>query len=194
MGMQPSLWTTTLSCLLMAPRKWREGEQEKAEPAFRKSCRSHGLSPESITKNLLRNMESNNVNSRRATPQFPFPCMVMTDFSLGRMEGWFGVQSQATCQNHSAQPSYHSLCSMWFMCFLKTSMAVTYSHSPPNGSSLLVSWQLGRRRCQSFNFSFWILKDHPLKWMCSALSWNHTEWAKVHKKPIFYFPDYENRY
>lgn len=203
MRTQPSLWTIILTCLLRAPRKWRGEEQEKAEPALRKSCRSPRSSPESTRKNLTRNMESNRRKLTNSNSTVSFLLPPHNWLYIG--SDWEMIWSTTQRARMPFCTTILPLCSLWFRCVLKTSMEVTYSHTPPKGSFWVGLWQPWRQ-CLALTFSFWKRptslglfpsegepsERSSSQWMCSALSWNHKEWARVHEKPVFCFPYYEN--
>lgn len=139
----------------------------------------------------MRNMESNirELTNSNSTVSFSFH---HHDWLYIRLRGDLGyVASQ--CARILFWSTILSLCSIWTRCFLVTSMEMTISLP---SQQQLFSGSLAAVKKTVFSINFFILnpllKGHPLKWMCSAFSWNHTEWASVHKKPMVCFPDHEN--
>ena len=169
----------------MAPRKWR-GEKEKAEPVFRNSCKSFCSSPES--KGPGKEHGNNRCELTNNNSTAPLPFIVMTDLYTGSDRGMIWSMWLFSV------PEYYSGQSSYFVPYDQVLSNNKYGRDIQSSQWKLFSGSSAAVKKTVSSINFFIpnplLKGHPLEWMCSVLSWNHTEWAIVHGKPMFCFSCY----
>lgn len=120
--------------------------------------------------------------------QFPLPFVVMTDLSTESDRGtlwstWLGNM----LEDHPGQPSYHFV--PYELGAFKQKYGSHMQSLPSHQKLFSGSLAAVKKTVPGISFLFLnsLHKGHHPKWMCSVLAWNHTEWARVHGKPTFFF-------